>query len=148
MQSKEDIVVRLATNNDLTTCLWFESLDEFGSQTALDKEFMQASLLCGAVFLAEDQGNPVGYAALNFLYASKRPLLSWWFVAVPYRNRGVGSLLRKAVKARLQSLGFRELLISACRPQEIARHRNAGLREVGFLNLGTNETEYFFVEPI
>ena len=148
MHSQEETVVRLATADDLAICLFFESLDEFGRQTQMDRQIMEANLHCKAVFLAEQRARPVGYASLNFLYASKWPLLSWWFVDPHHRNMGIGSLLRQAIKGRLRALGFTELLISACRPQEVARHRGAGLREIGVLNLGADEAEYFFVEPL
>jgi hypothetical protein len=52
-----------------------------------------------------------------------------------------------AVQRHLADLDFERLLISACRAQEIARHRAHRLRETGHLDLGGKEQEVFFEQP-
>lgn len=142
------ITVRIATPSDLPVCLNLEKKDEFGRHTALDEKILLGQIAAGAVFLAEHLGDPVGYASLNFLYASKTPLLSWWYVEDRYRNQGVGSMLLKEIERYLSSLGFDRFLISACRTLEIERHRAAGLEEIGILKLSANEVEYFFAKSL
>lgn len=144
----EAIVVRAAEIRDLPVCLFFEQKDEFGRQTKIDEKIVGSNIALGAVFLAEHNGCPVGYASLNFLYASRLPLLSWWYVDDGYRNKGVGSKLLREVEQHLFSLGFDKLLISACRELEIKRHRSAGLEEIGALKLGPSELEYFFAKRL
>ncbi len=145
---KKEINVRTAEQHDLSVCLLFEQKDEFGRATKLDDKIVGSNIAMGAVFLAEHDGHAVGYASLNFLYVSRLPLLSWWYVEDEYRNRGIGSMLLSKIEQRLFSLGFDRLLISACRELEISRHRAAGLQEIGALNLGVNELEYFFVKTL
>jgi len=136
--------VRLATPTDLGVCVEFELLDEFGCLTKLDSQIIEANINVGGVFLAERRKKIVGYASLNFLYASRTPLLSWWYVVPEHRGCGIGGLLLCAVDQYLTGLGFDRLLISACREREITRHRAHGLREMGYLDLGDNEHEIFF----
>jgi GNAT superfamily N-acetyltransferase len=140
----EIAAVRLASPEDLPLCIAFERLDEFGRVTDLDGLVVEANIRTGGVFLAECQREVIGYASLNFLYASRTPLLSWWYVDPAYRGKGIGSLLFSAVQLHLADLGFARLLVSACRAQEIARHRAHGLRETGYLDLGGKEQEVFF----
>jgi GNAT superfamily N-acetyltransferase len=144
----QSVVVRIAEAHDLPVCLSFEEKDEFGRRTKLDEQIVGSNIASGAVFLAEYDGCAVGYASLNFLYASRLPLLSWWYVEDEFRNRGVGSMLLRKIEQTLSTLGFDNLLISACRELEIERHRSAGLEEIGSLKLGPNELEYFFSKPL
>lgn len=146
MSETIDTVVRPARQPDLKLCLQFEHQDEFGRRTPIDEKIVSASIDVGGIFIAEQHGVAVGYASLNFLYASRKPLLSWWYVAAEHRHQGVGSKLLHALETHLRALGFTELLISACREKEIDRHRSAGLREIGALNLGANEAEHFFIK--
>lgn len=148
MEKLEDIAVRPATVDDLTICLEFERKDQFGRHTAFDEQILKASISCGSVFLAERGKSVIGYASLNFLYPSRLPLLSWWYVEPTFQGRGVGSLLLRAVDNHLAAWGFDRMLISACRPLEIDRHRAAQLEEIGALRLGPNELEHFFMKPI
>ena len=148
MPEREKVIVRHATSNDLAICLAFEREDEFGRHTPLDERLLAAAISSGAVFVAWQGSVAVGYASVNFLYASKLPLLSWWYVNPTCQGKGIGSLLLQAVHDHLAALEFDRLLISACRPAEIARHRAARLEEIGSLRLGPNEIEHFFVKPI
>lgn len=144
----ETIVVRAADIRDLPVCLFYEHKDEFGRQTEIDEKIVVSNIAAGAVFLAEYHGHPVGYASLNFLYASRLPLLSWWYVDDSHRNKGIGTRLLRGIEQHLFSLGFDKMLISACRELEIKRHRAAGLEEIGVLNLGPGELEYFFIKSL
>jgi len=142
------VSVRTATSTDLEVCLKFEEKDEFGRMTKLDKQIISSSIACGGIFLAEQSGNAIGYASLNFLYASRIPLLSWWYVNAESRGHGIGSMLMRSIEDQLSSLGFDRLLISACRELEISRPRAAGLQEIGSLELGHGEVELFFTKPL
>jgi GNAT superfamily N-acetyltransferase len=142
------LVIRQAILDDLHVCLAFERLDQFGRVTRIDEQVIKSNIDIGSVFLAEHSGTPVGYASLNFLYASRIPLFSWWYVKPDFRGLGIGSMLLSEVEHYLESLGFDQLLVSECREIEIARHRSAGLREIGSLDLGVNEVEYFFVKAL
>ncbi|WP_176256739.1 GNAT family N-acetyltransferase [Derxia lacustris] len=142
------VAVRAATLNDVQICLAFEEKDEFGRKTKLDEIIVSSSIARESIFLAEQDGNAIGYASLNFLYVSKIPLLTWWYVNPESRGQGTGSLLMHSIENWLASLGFDHLLISACRELEIARHRAAGLEEIGALRLGPGEMEFFFKKSI
>lgn len=144
----QQIAIRQAVLDDLPACLAFERLDEFGRVTQIDEQVITANIGMGSVFLAKQDCIPVGYASLSFLYASRIPLFSWWYVKPEFRGRGVGAMLFSAVEHYLESLGFNQLLVSACREVEIARHRAAGLHEIGVLDLGVNEVEHFFVKAL
>jgi GNAT superfamily N-acetyltransferase len=142
------VTVRQAQLTDAQTCLSFERKDEFGTETKIDDIFIKAQISIGASFIAECNGAAVGYASLNFLYAARKPMLSWWYVEEAYRKSGIGTKLLAEVERYLCSLGFKTLLISACRANEVARHRAAGLKELGMIHLGENENEYFFAKEI
>lgn len=148
MQELVDVHVRLATTNEMAVCMAFERKDEFGRHTPLDEPLLAASISSGAVLLAQQGSVFVGCASLNFLYASRIPLLSWWYVDPTYQGKGIGSLLLQAIHDHPAALDFDRMLISACRPLEISRHRAAQLEEIGSLRLGPNEIEHFFVKPI
>ncbi|MBJ9698588.1 GNAT family N-acetyltransferase [Burkholderia cenocepacia] len=140
--------IRLAEPSDLAMCVSLERLDEFGRTTELDAPIIEACIRVGGILLAEQRGRIVGYASLNFLYASRMPLLSWWYVAPEHRGRGLGSLLLCAVEQHLMKQGFERFFISACREIEINRHRKHNLREIGCLDLGDNEKEVFFEKKL
>ena len=148
MISSEIIHVREAVRSDWETCLFFERLDEYGRNTVVDESIIKSHISMGAIFLAECDDCAIGYASLNFLYASRTPLLSWWYVDPAYRGKGVGSLLLREVERHLTEIGMQKYLISACREIEINRHRISGLPEVGFIQLAENEFEIFFMKVI
>ncbi|RQR47265.1 GNAT family N-acetyltransferase [Burkholderia sp. Bp9126] len=146
--SRLECKIRQALSTELSSCLDFESLDEYGRSTPLDAGLVAANILCGGIFIATVGDDRIGYASLNFLYTSRTPMLSWWYVKPEYRGHGVGSRLLQEVSNYLRSHGFRRFLISCCRPLEIARHEARGLKRVGYLDLGGSEQEVVFEQLV
>lgn len=141
---ERNIITRLARPDEVAQCLAFERLDEYGKPTPLDVEIMLGCINSKGVLLALHEEIPIGYVALNYIYASRTPFISWLYVSPEYRKIGVAGLLIRALEENLREMGFSRFILSACREQEIARHRKSGLSEIGTLNLGPQEKEIFF----
>ena len=123
-------MVRAAETKDLA----FASQDGYVDSTVVRRKIGQ-----GEVFIAELEGEAVGYARIEYLW-SIRPYLALIHVLEPYRRRGVGRALLSHIEYVLREAGQSTLLSSSqvdeSPPQ--AWHRHMGFMECGIIH-GVNK---------
>lgn len=88
----------------------------------------------GDLVIAELDGQPVGYAALDRIGAVA-PFLCAIHVLAPHRRRGIGRALLADLEARCRGRGH-DALYSSCTADEAepqAWHRRMGFEECGFV---------------
>lgn len=136
------IAVRPAEGKDLP----FVSQDGYVDPTLVERKIGQ-----NEVFVAELDGEPVGYLRIEYLW-SVQPYISLIHVLEPQRRRGVGRALLAHVERILKEAG-RSTLFSSSQvdePEPQAWHRRMGFSECGIIN-GLNEGgvgEVFFRKPL
>ena len=124
------IVVRAAEAGDLA----FVSQDGYVGSAVVGRKIGQ-----GEVFIAELDGEAVGYARMEYLW-SIRPYLALIHVLEPYRRKGVGKALLFHIEDLLRDAGQSVLFSSSQvdEPPPQAWHRHMGFTECGIIN-GVNE---------
>jgi GNAT superfamily N-acetyltransferase len=136
------IVVRPATPLDLA----FVSRDG-----QVPPERVGRMIADGRVYLATCDGDPAGYARIEYLW-SKIPYLGLIWVLEQHRRRGVGRSLLVAIERDARAAGHEFLYSSsqADEPPPQAWHRRMGFAECGMI-AGINRGgvgEIFFRKPL
>jgi N-acetylglutamate synthase-like GNAT family acetyltransferase len=132
------VQVRFASEDDLA----FVGQDRY-----LAPDVLQRKIAMREVFIAEQDGEAIGYLRLEFLW-SKVPYVGLVHVLDGCRRRGVGRALLKFLEQDLQARGHRTLY-SSSQANEIEPqtwHRHVGFEECGVI-AGINDggiDEVFF----
>jgi GNAT superfamily N-acetyltransferase len=143
------IQFRKPTLDDIDLCLALEMKDIYGRATAIDKPHMRAAINGSLILLAEDaDAQAIGYVRTDFLWASRMPFTTWWYVDPEAREHGVGTRLLAATRRALEKAGFDRWLISSCRPEIIDIFERTGWQHMGQLRLSDVEQEHWFVQDL
>jgi ribosomal protein S18 acetylase RimI-like enzyme len=142
MLSLPAVTVRLARLEDLR----FVTSDGHAASDVVRRKISH-----GEVFVAERDGEPLGYLRLEYLW-SRLPYIAMIQVASPHRRQGVGRALLAHLARALVKQGHAILYSSsqADEPEAQAWHRRVGFEECGIVS-GINEGgigEVFFRKPL
>ncbi len=143
MGVKTRVVVRCAEPRDLEWCVAEDPL--------ANEMLMREKIMKDEIFLAELDGEPIGYLRLEFLW-SRVPHIGLIFVVEKYQHEGIGRLLLDSLESHLRENGY-DIVLSSSQvdePDSQAWHRAVGFEECGIL-LGVNERgvgEIFFRKPL
>lgn len=91
---------------------------------------------------------PFGYVRTDFVWASRMPFTTWWYVDPKERIAGVGSALLLKTRQALAKAGFDRWLISSCRPNIIEHFEHTCWAEIGTIQLSAAEKEVWFEKDI
>jgi GNAT superfamily N-acetyltransferase len=106
----------------------------------------------GGVWLLEAEGEPAGFVVLtvsfSMEYGGLRGFVDDFFVAMPFRRRGLGALALQAVKDECVRRGVRALLVEAGPSNDAALsvYARAGLVDTGHLLLKAELSDALHIE--
>ncbi|MFW9800149.1 MAG: GNAT family N-acetyltransferase [Candidatus Thorarchaeota archaeon] len=139
MGVKSRVVVRFGEPRDLEWCVAEDPL--------ANEMLMREKIMKDEIFIAELDGEPIGYLRLEFLWA-RVPYIGLVFIIEAYQHEGIARMLLDRLESHLKENGY-DLLLSSSQvdePEPQAWHRAVGFEECGIL-LGVNESgvgEVFF----